>query len=182
MSESAANPGPRRPSLMPRGFVLAVAGVMAISVLGVAAARLGNMQPLGDSASLHRSATGTVSLSFVELADGDVEVFLDGAEEPAVVWEPIADSFQQGVLRVVKRQRKLAGVDSPVVIRVVAWDVGGLTVIDDATDAEIELAAFGADNLERFAVFFAKPESIAASRGQGTPSRGAESARIADSD
>lgn len=138
-------------SLLPRGFLLLVAGAMLASIALVVMLRVQGVAPLGASASLNRTVRSEITLTFADRADGQIAVFVQGGAQPAAVWHPAADSFQQGVLRVVRRQRMLAAIEGPVAIRLVAWDSGGLTVIDDATQTEIELGAFGPDNAAAFA-------------------------------
>lgn len=138
-------------SLIPRGFILLVAGAMLASIALVVTLRFQGIAPLGASSTLNRMVRSEITLTFADREDGQIAVFAEGEAQPAAVWHPAADSFQQGVLRVVRRQRMLAAIEGPVAVRLVAWDSGGLTVIDDATQTEIELGAFGPDNAARFA-------------------------------
>ena len=59
--------------------------------------------------------------------------------------------FVAGLWRVLQRVRAQAGVPGDLPVRLVAWEDGRLSLIDDATGWRAELTGFGADNLATFA-------------------------------
>jgi putative photosynthetic complex assembly protein len=59
--------------------------------------------------------------------------------------------FVAGIYRVLERVRGQQGLPNDLPVRLVAWEDGRLSLLDDATGWRAELTGFGADNLATFA-------------------------------
>ena len=59
--------------------------------------------------------------------------------------------FVAGIYRVLDRVRGQRGLPADLPVRLVAWEDGRLSLLDDATGWRTELTGFGADNLATFA-------------------------------
>ena len=75
------------------------------------------------------------------------------AEDGTVIAEFSSDKggFVAGIHRVLDRVRGQRGLPNDLPVRLVAWEDGRLSLIDDATGWRSELTGFGADNLATFA-------------------------------
>ena len=71
----------------------------------------------------------------------------------AVIAEFTVDKggFVAGIHRVLERVRGQRGLPNDLPVRLVAWQDGRLSLLDDATGWRAELTGFGADNLATFA-------------------------------
>ncbi|MCU0909913.1 MAG: putative photosynthetic complex assembly protein PuhC [Rhodobacteraceae bacterium] len=65
--------------------------------------------------------------------------------------DPSQGGFIAGVWRVLQRVRGQAQVALDAPVRLVLWEDGRLSILDDTTGWRAELTGFGADNLDAFA-------------------------------
>jgi putative photosynthetic complex assembly protein len=65
--------------------------------------------------------------------------------------DPTKGGFIAGVWRVLQRVRGQAQVALDAPVRLVLWQDGRLSILDDTTGWRAELTGFGADNLDAFA-------------------------------
>ena len=64
--------------------------------------------------------------------------------------DPTKGGFISGVRRVISRERTLRRLPVDAPVRLVAWEDGRLSILDDTTGWRAELTGFGADNLAAF--------------------------------
>jgi putative photosynthetic complex assembly protein len=89
-------------------------------------------------------------LRFVDAPNGDV-IALDAESAQMVARFEGEQGFVRGALRALARERSRRGLGGEAALRLVARRDGRLTLMDPATGQRIELEAFGASNLARFA-------------------------------
>ena len=140
---------------VPRGAVIAMGGLVGISLLLVAAVRVGIVPPAA-SPPTERVAAKAVAVAsremvFFDTARGDVAV-----RDPAtgkvdtVVAAGSRTGFIRGVMRGLARERRMNGLDGSKPFRLTRWSNGDLTLTDTATARVIELGAFGETNRATF--------------------------------
>lgn len=82
---------------------------------------------------------------------GDVAVLDAASGAVAVNLSSEGDGFIRGVLRALARDRALRGLPTDAAdTRLTLWADGRLSLRDLATEAEVELTSFGADNRRAF--------------------------------
>ena len=142
---------------VPRGAVIAMGGLVGISLLLVAAVRLGFVPPAA-SPPTERAASKAVAvqsrdLVFLDTAGGDVAVrdAVTGKVTTAVK-AGSETGFIRGVMRGLARDRHIRNLDGSKPFRLTRWSNGDLTLTDMATDRMIELGAFGETNRKAFEV------------------------------
>lgn len=138
----------RQPDMVPRFLVLAMFGLMVITVAMVAFAKLTD-QPLRgvapDSAIVaERSITleGTSSTGIYVLDEQDQRIAYSSENKAGfidVIWV------------VINRERTVQNVDGNPPLRLVRRENGHVAIIDPATDWKIELIGYGQDNIDAFA-------------------------------
>lgn len=131
---------------MPRGPLIAAAGLVVVALVAVGLARAGGYEPV-------RSPPAPVveshDLHFVDVAGGSVDV-LESGERIAVLPSGY-DGFVRVVLRSFTRDRKLRGLGAEEPFRIRRHADGRLSIEDRATFRTVDLAGFGADNVAAFA-------------------------------
>ncbi len=132
---------------IPRAAVAGAVALVVVSVIAVYASRATGVGIVTTPASL---AVDSRRLVFEDSADGSVIV--QDAEAGAIVHvvEPGTNGFLRGVLRGLARDRKLKGVGSGPPFVLTRWADGRLTLADPQTDRRIDLAPFGAENVQVF--------------------------------
>ena len=139
---------------MPRGPLIAAAGLVVISLLAVGVARFGGYEPV-------RAAPAPVveshDLHFVDRPGGSVDVFENGTQ--VAVLPSGYDGFVRVVLRSFTRDRKLRGLGREEPFRISRHADGRLSIEDRATFRTVDLAGFGADNIGAFAKLIDQPKA-----------------------
>ncbi len=132
---------------IPRGMIL---GAVTLIAFTIAAAGLGSAGWLGAATPARSVPVETRAILFVDRDDGGVEVLELGRAAPLAVLAPGTNGFVRGALRglVRERKRRLIGPETPFLL--VRRTDGRLFLEDAATAASIDLAAFGASNIEPF--------------------------------
>ena len=140
---------------VPRGAVIAMGGLIGISLLLVAAVRIGLVPPAAspptERAAMKAVAVQSRDLVFIDTASGDVAVrdVATGKIDTAVA-AGSKTGFIRGVMRGLARDRHIRGLDGSAPFRLTRWSNGDLTLTDSATARVIELGAFGETNRKSF--------------------------------
>ncbi|MEY8878393.1 MAG: photosynthetic complex assembly protein PuhC [Leptothrix sp. (in: b-proteobacteria)] len=130
----------------PRHVLLAVAAVLAATVLAVGAVRLSGVsirQP--DAATVHSRL-----LRFDDGPNGSVAVFdaASGAQIESVQGE---QGFLRGALRALARERRARELGPQAPFELAAHADGRLSLTDTATGVRLDLESFGPTNASVFA-------------------------------
>ncbi len=140
---------------VPRGALLAAAGMVVLTLLAVASVRLGLVpaaaDPVAIRAEQHVTAVVSRDLVFTDALDGSVEV--RDARTGDVRTATAAGSktgFIRGVMRGLARARHRAGIDKALPFRLTRWSNGNLTLLDPQTGESVELGSFGPTNRADF--------------------------------
>jgi putative photosynthetic complex assembly protein len=152
---TAVHPDQAAP-LLPRAALLAVAAVLAVTVLAVGWVRMSGVD-------IHEPAGAVVEqrmLRFVDLPDGGIDV-VDAASGGALQQMRGEQGFLRGVLRGLARERRARGVGAELPFVLSRHDDGRLQLTDPATGRRIELASFGSDNAAVFLRWLPSPHGDA---------------------
>ena len=136
----------------PKGALLAVGAIMAITVAGTGAARLARLSS-PPAAVTAPPAAQAIDLRFADAADGSVQV--SDARSGAAVGRlaPDTNGFVRGVMRGLARDRRARHIGEAPPFRL-SRDAGGrLWLQDPSTGRLIDLEAFGQTNRDAFGVF-----------------------------
>jgi putative photosynthetic complex assembly protein len=139
---------------MPRGPLIAAAGLVVISLLAVGLARLNGFEPVRAVAA---PVVESHDLHFVDRPSGAVDV-LEGGKQVAVLPSGY-EGFVRVVLRSFTRDRKLRGLGREEPFRIRRHADGRLSIEDRATFRTVDLAGFGADNIAAFAKLIEDPKA-----------------------
>ncbi len=133
----------------PRFALIAVAGVISLTLLAVIYVRISGM----DISQIPTTATvvDARELRFTDSTDGAVMVYAVSDEQLIAVLEPGTNSFIRGVLRSLNRERRFQNVNIYQPYRLVRWDDGRLSLEDPATGQQVDIGAFGRTQLDAFA-------------------------------
>lgn len=137
----------RDKEMVPRFLVQAMFGLMLASVALVAYAQWADVPDAGvlieapiveeRSLTLESYRGGTFAL-----LDADGSTVIQSSD-------PLA-GFVGVVGRMIERERDIAGLETPAVLRIVRRDNGHIAVLDDETGVAMELIGYGADNVAAF--------------------------------
>ncbi len=133
---------------VPKIALIAAAVLMIFSICIAVAARQGLIareQPLV-AAPLEERA-----LLFKDRRQGGIEVIAADTGQVVAVFEPGTNGFARSVMRGLARARQHRGHGAEQPFRLVRFDDGRLTLIDEATGRTVELVSFGPTNLGVFA-------------------------------
>jgi putative photosynthetic complex assembly protein len=139
---------------MPRGPLIAAAGLVVISLFAVGLARLNGLEPVRWTPA---PVVESHDLFFFDRPGGAVDVFENG--EQIAVLPSGYDGFVRVVLRSFTRDRKLRGLGREEPFRIRRHADGRLTIEDRATFRTVDLAGFGADNIAAFARIIEDPKA-----------------------
>lgn len=133
---------------VPRGALLALAGLVLFTVVLVAGARIAGFDP---GAGERAPVTASRELGFEDLEGGRVRIYDWQSGTLILTLEPGTENFIRGVMRGLARERRhgLHGVETPFLLA--QHSDGSLTIEDRATARIIELGAFGPTNAAAFA-------------------------------
>lgn len=132
---------------------LAMAGALVVlSLLLTAAVTFGFMDreavPSAARSEAAIAPAQTRALRFADTEGGNVRVSDADTGELILLVEQDTQSggFIRGVMRGMARERRMAGIGSQPYFELTLWQDGSLSLRDSATDRQIELGGFGADN------------------------------------
>ena len=139
--------GHRHDEKFPRGALIGAAGLVGLSLVAAATARLS-----GTTTSIPTSqAVAVRDLRFEDTADGAVNVYDADNLHTVNVVVPGSDAFLRATMRGLAQQRKRESIGEEIPFRLTRWADGRLTLDDRATGRHVELEAFGATNEASFA-------------------------------
>lgn len=133
---------------LPRGALLGLALLIAISLSAVVAVKLigGHEQIKPVSGAVINSR----DLRFVDLGGGRVAIYDWPGGGLVDTLDAGTDNFIRGVIRGLARERRGIGAGDSVPFRISRFDNGRLTLEDRATGRVLVLEAFGATNAHAF--------------------------------
>ena len=132
--------------LIPRGALLALAALLASSVIAIALARIAGLSTRQPDAS----AISVRELRFEDTAEGGVAV-IDAKSGQRIETMTGEQGFLRGTLRGLARERKRRDLDAGPAFQLIARADGRLTLADPATGQRIDLESFGPTNAAVFA-------------------------------
>ncbi|MBC8048649.1 MAG: hypothetical protein H7X92_00690 [Chitinophagales bacterium] len=126
----------------------AALGLLAFTILVVAAARLGGVEP---TFKTDAEVVQTREIRLKDLPGGGISV--QDATTGSTIDEipPGANGFIRTAMRSIARQRRLHKVGSEPPVRLVALSDGSVMLEDPSTDVRINLRAFGEGNARSIA-------------------------------
>jgi putative photosynthetic complex assembly protein len=138
-----------QPERFPRGPLVAIGGLLAVTLLLVSAARITGHR---DDTGVAPSATAR-ELRFEDRSDGGVAVY--DARTNGVVGSvaPGEDGFVRATMRSLARERLRVGAGPEVPFRLASHGDGRITLEDPTTGRRLALEAFGPTNAAAFARF-----------------------------
>lgn len=131
---------------LPRGALLAAAGLVTLAIAGAGLGRLAGHSTAAPSAS----AVETRQLRFADRADGAVVITEDDGNLVSVV-APGTNGFLRGVVRGLAQERMRRDVGAETPFQLTRWSDGRLSLTDPVTDRHVYLEAFGPSNVAPFA-------------------------------
>lgn len=140
---------------VPRGALIAAAGMILLTILAVASVRLGFVPAAGDPAAVraeeHAKPVAVRDIVFMDTADGSVAV-KDAATGVTRIAVPAGSKigFIRGVMRGLARARHMRQIDKALPFRLTRWSNGNLTLVDPQTGQTVELGSFGPTNRAAF--------------------------------
>jgi putative photosynthetic complex assembly protein len=141
MSEAAAN------RMVPKG---AVAGAAVLIGFSLVAASLGRLTGVGTLRADYASTVQTESFRFEDRTDGGISVIAPETGATIGVVPAGTDGFVRTVLRSLAFDRQRHGVGAGPAFIIAKWADGHSTIDDPSTGRRVDLAAFGAVNMQAF--------------------------------
>lgn len=142
----------------PRGALMAVGIVLAVTLAGTAAVRISRLSaPLAPVSA--PPAVAAVELRFADAADGSVRVADARSGALLSVLAPDTNGFIRGVMRGLARDRMSRHIGETPPFRLSRDRAGALWLQDEATGRLIDLEAFGSGNRAAFAAFLPTPSA-----------------------
>ncbi len=133
---------------VPRSFLIAAGGLVVMTLLLVAVARLtGSL----DSQVGEQTAVTEELLRFEDQPDGAVAVYSARNGRLIETMQPGTNGFVRGTLRALVRERRLNNVAETTPFRLVLGADGSFVLHDPATDRRLDLRAFGPASVQAFA-------------------------------
>jgi putative photosynthetic complex assembly protein len=139
---------------VPRGVLVAVALLIALTMALAGAVRLGLLPQSGDPtasrAAQQVSPAQERLLRFTDRADGAV-VVTDAASGATVqVIEFGKGGFVRATMRRMAKARVAAGIGAEPPFKLTRWENGALSLTDPETGREAEIYGFGSDHTQAF--------------------------------
>ncbi len=134
------------PAVFPRTVVLALTGVLVVTLAAVAWARYTGLNPREPDAM----TVAERQLAFADAPQGTILV-VDASTQTTLATLQGEQGFVRGVVRSLMRERKRRGLPMTAPLVLLARADGRLTLQDPLTTHRIDLEAFGADNAAVFA-------------------------------
>ncbi len=140
---------------VPRGALIAAAGMILLTLFAVASVRFGLVPAAGDPAAVrteeHARQLTVRDIVFMDTADGSVAI-RDAASGVTRIAVPAGSKigFIRGVMRGLARARHMRQIDKSLPFRLTRWSNGNLTLVDPQTGQTVELGSFGPTNRAAF--------------------------------
>ncbi len=134
----------------PRGALVAVAGLVGITLVGTAAVRLQKLSTPAPTPRAEPAPADSVYLRFIDEADGSVSVRQATDNRLVTSIRPGTGGFVRGVVRGLAHDRRTRGIGAEAPFRLSESDASRLTLQDMATGRRIDLEAFGSSNRDAF--------------------------------
>jgi putative photosynthetic complex assembly protein len=150
----------------PRAALLGAAALVGASLIGVAAARLGD---IGVTRMPEAAAVVTRQLRFEDRANGAVAVYDAADHDRLVELLPAGtNGFLRGVMRGLARERRREGAGPIAPFELTRWADGRLSIRDPVTNQHVNLEVFGPTNARVF-VNLLTARQLIASREENRP-------------
>ncbi len=141
MSEAVAQ------RMVPRGALLGAAALIGFSLV---AAALGRVTGVGTVRADYATTVQSASFRFEDRSDGGISVIAPESDATIGVVPAGTDGFVRTVLRSLAFDRQRHGVGAGPAFVIAKWSDGHTTIDDPATGRRVDLAAFGAANMQAF--------------------------------
>lgn len=132
---------------LPRWLLLAVAGLIGFTLLGVSVHRL---QDSPAAVATTGNPVALRDLRFVDVGGGKVTIHDWPTGHVVATLAPGSENFIRGVLRGLARERRARGIGVEPPFRIARFRDGRVTLEDLATGRTLFLNAFGVTNLAAF--------------------------------
>jgi putative photosynthetic complex assembly protein len=136
------------PDRLPRGPLIALAGLALATLLFAGVARLTG---LGTAQNSDAATVATLELRFEDRDDGGIDILHGRSGERIGSVAPGTNGFLRSAMRGLVRERKRSDVGPAVPFRLLGRADGRLTLEDPTTGRRIDLESFGATNAATFA-------------------------------
>lgn len=133
--------------MVPPGAIVAAAALIGFSIL---VASVGRLTGVGAVHTEYLRAVRTMSFRFEDRADGGISVIAPETGVTIGVVPAGTDGFVRTVLRSLAFDRRRHGVGAQPAFIIAKWSDGHSTIDDPSTGRRIDLAAFGAANMQTF--------------------------------
>lgn len=133
---------------VPRGALFGAAALIAFAIM---AAAIGRHTGIGAVHPGYSAPVSSIALRFEDRPDGGISVIAPETGATVGVIEAGTDGFVRTVLRSMAFDRQRRGIGSGPAFVVVKWPSGQSTLDDPSTGRRVDLAAFGAANMQTFA-------------------------------
>jgi putative photosynthetic complex assembly protein len=141
MSEAVAN------RMVPPGAIAAAAALIGFSLV---AASVGRLTGVGAVRTEYARTVWTTSFRFEDRSDGGIAVIAPETGATIGLVPPGTDGFVRTVLRSLAFDRQRHGLGAGPAFTIAKWSDGHSTIDDPATGRHVDLAAFGAANMQSF--------------------------------
>jgi putative photosynthetic complex assembly protein len=141
MSEAVAE------RMVPRGALLGAAALIGFSLV---VASLGRVTGVGTVRTDYATTVQTASFRFEDRSDGGISVIAPESDATIGVVPAGTDGFVRTVLRSLAFDRQRHGIGARPAFVIAKWSDGHTTIDDPATGRRVDLAAFGAANMQAF--------------------------------
>jgi putative photosynthetic complex assembly protein len=141
MSDAAAK------RMVPKGAIVGAAALIGFSLV---AASLGRLTGVGTVRVDYASTVQTSSFRFEDRTDGGISVIAPETGATIGVVPAGTDGFVRTVLRSLAFDRHRLGLGAGPPFIIAKWADGHSTIDDPATGRRVDLAAFGAANMQAF--------------------------------
>jgi putative photosynthetic complex assembly protein len=132
---------------VPRPALIAIAGVVALSIAAAAVGRLTG----ATETTITAAPVVSRDLLFQDRPNGAIAVFdAKDPSSPIAIVPPETNGFLRGTMRGLAQQRVRQDADLEVPFRLTEWADSRLTLEDLATHRMLDLEAFGATNENAF--------------------------------
>jgi putative photosynthetic complex assembly protein len=142
MSEAVAD------RTVPRGAIL---GAAALIIFAMVVASAGRLTGIGAVRADYAKSVQTTSFRFEDRPDGGISVIAPETGAVVGVVPAGTDGFVRTVLRSLAFDRKRHHAGSEPAFLITKWADGHSTLDDPVTGRRVDLAAFGAANMQTFA-------------------------------
>ncbi len=137
---------------VPRSAILGAAALIGFSIL---AAGVGRFTGVGAARVDYANRTEALTFRFEDRADGGIAVIAPETGATLGVVPAGRDGFIRTVLRSLAFDRQRHGVGAGPAFIIAKWSDGHATIDDPETGRRVDLAAFGAANMQSFETLIA---------------------------